>query len=584
MNGQKMRTTVISLLAAVAIATGIIALGVVSSQAGSQGWASDNAAYVLPKEDPVISPWAASVIAKRTEAGQVKVWVYFVDKGFANKAGMAAKVAAANVQLTARAAARRAKIGRDRIEFIDIPVHQPYVDQVAATGAKLRHTSRWLNAASFEVATGQLEAIAALPFVRKIDPVIGYHAERDDLGQPDKNTDSVRPKAAGPGDPPTLDYGASYDQLQQLNVPAVHALGYAGQNVLVCMMDTGYRKDHVAFEQAYLDGRVLAEHDFIFNDSNTQDESEDQPGQNNHGTYTWSALGGEYDGELYGPAYEADFILAKTEDIRSETQVEEDNWLAGVEWADSIGAQVISSSLVYKDWYVYANYNGDYCVTTNAADLAASLGIVVCNAMGNYGPSAGTLGAPADADSILACGAVNSSGTIASFSSRGPTADGRTKPEVCARGVSTRCANPGGTTGFTTASGTSLSTPLVGGCAAVLISAHPDWTVMQVREALMNTASNASTPDNDYGSGIIDLLAAVNYNDFTYTPGDLNYDEVLDILDLGFEIDIIFSGAAFPDPPVSPDLNLDGVVNPLDAVLLIDYLFRGGPAPSYPSA
>jgi subtilisin family serine protease len=345
------------------------------------------------------------------------------------------------------------------------------------------------------------------------------------------------------------------------------------------MFDTGFRKDHVAFAPAYTDGRVLAEHDFVFGDGNTQNELGDDPSQHNHGTLTWSTLGGQADGNLYGPAYGADFILAKTEDIRSETQVEEDNWMAAVEWADSIGADVISSSLAYSDWYVYANFDGDQAVTTIAADMAAEMGIVVCNSASNSGPSAGTIAAPADADSIVTVGAVTSLGTIASFSSRGPTFDGRIKPEVCAQGVQTTCASPSGTTGYTTASGTSLSCPLVGGCAAVLLSAHPDWTPMQVREALMMTASQSATPDNNYGWGIVDLLAAVNYSYEPFLPGDLNYDEIIDAVDMTMEIDIVFFSVDPPDPPVSPDINLDSSVTVLDVVYLIDYIFRNGPAP-----
>jgi subtilisin family serine protease len=446
----------------------------------------------------------------------------------------------------------------------------------------LRHLSRWLNAASLEVDADKLGVLAALPYVRKIDPVIGREYVPVEVGPTVKERSAVGPEPAGTS---VLNYGSSLNQLTQINVPAVHELGYNGQGVIVCMLDTGYRKDHQAFQAAYNEGRVLAERDFVFNDFNTQDEPEDQPGQHNHGTYIWSALGGLADGSLYGPAYGAQFILGKTEDIRSETEVEEDNWLAGVEWADSIGASVISSSLVYKDWYVYADYTGDICVITVAADLAASLGIVVCNAMGNYGPAAGTFGAPADADSILSIGAVNSVGDIAGFSSRGPTFDGRIKPEVCAQGVSTACASPNAPTLFTTASGTSLSTPLVGGCAAVLLSAHPLWTPMQVREALMMTASQAGSPDNDYGRGIVDLLAALNYGpDPGYIPGDLNYDAEINILDIALEIDIVFFGTVFPLPPVSPDINLDGLVGTPDIVMMIDYVFRGGDAPPFPPA
>ncbi len=531
--------------------------------------------YTRGKNLPVVSAWASQVIEQRTTNGTAKIWVYFTDKGFADKTGMLATAKHRGVELTERAAKRRAKVGRDRIEFRDLPVRNDYVGTVEDLGATLRQRSRWLNAASYEVPVALIPQISDLPFVHKIDPVIGY-----------KGSDPVdfatekpmpRPDATGTTES-TLNYGSSLGQLSQINVPAVHDLGYNGQGVLVAMFDTGYRKDHVAFQQAYFDGRVLAEWDFVFNDGDTQNEPEDNSGQHNHGTLTWSALGGQDDGNLYGPAYGAEFLLAKTEDIRSETQVEEDNWLAAVEWADSIGADVISSSLGYSLWYSYSNFDGDQAVTTNAADMAAALGIVVCNSASNSGPLPGTIAAPADADSILAIGAVDATGTIASFSSRGPTYDGRIKPEVCAQGVSTACASPNGTTGYTAASGTSLSCPLVGGCAAVLLSAHPEWTPMQVREALMATASQAGTPNNNYGWGIVDLLAAVNYS-FGFVAGDLNYDTFVDAVDVNLEINIVFFFTDPPDPPVTPDINLDNGVDVRDVVYLIDYVFRNGPEP-----
>ncbi|MCK4427945.1 MAG: S8 family serine peptidase, partial [candidate division Zixibacteria bacterium] len=248
-----------------------------------------------------------------------------------------------------------------------------------------------------------------------------------------------------------------------------------------------------------------------------------------------------------------------------------------MEWADSIGADVISSSLCYIDWYTYSDLDGNTAVTTQAADIAAERGIVVCNAMGNSGPGSGTLMAPADADSILACGAVNSSGYLASFSSRGPSFDGRTKPEVCARGVSTRCASPYNLNGYTTASGTSLSTPLIGGCAALILSARPYWTPMQVREAMMMTASRATYPDNNYGWGIPDLLAAIQYS--FYITGDVTGDGEVDIADVIYLIHYLYLGGPSPDPLFLGDVNCDDLVNIGDVVYLLNYLFLGGPEP-----
>ena len=196
--------------------------------------------------------------------------------------------------------------------------------------------------------------------------------------------------------------------------------------------------------------------------------------------------------------------------------------------------------------------------------------------MGNSGPDYGTLMAPADAESILACGAVWSDGSIASFSSRGPTFDGRTKPEVCARGVYTFCAFSIDTNTYTQAHGTSLSTPLVGGCAAVLLSARPDLNPAQVREALTMTANNAITPDNDYGWGVIDLLAAINYE---FVSGDTNRDGKTDIADVVFLINYLFNAGYAPDPFYKGNVNCDDEINVVDAVYLINYLFKDGPKP-----
>jgi PKD repeat protein len=297
--------------------------------------------------------------------------------------------------------------------------------------------------------------------------------------------------------------------LNQINVPAAHTAGYDGSGVTLAIFDTGFRKTHQAFAQHYADGRVLGEWDFINEDGNTANEGGDQSSQWNHGTLIWSVSGGNRDGSIYGPAYKANFLLAKTEDVASETPVEEDNWVAALEWADSAGADVITSSLGYSDWYTYADFDGNTATITLAANTAAGLGIVLCNSMGNSGPAAGTLTAPADAFDMIAVGAVSSSGTIASFSSRGPTFDGRMKPEVCAQGVSTYSASSSGDALYTTASGTSLSTPLVAGAACLLVQARPSFTPQLIRQAFMETASRANTPDNTYGWGIINMMSAL---------------------------------------------------------------------------
>jgi serine protease AprX len=472
----------------------------------------------VEKTVPTIHPFLAATVASNPET-HVTVWVFFTDKGVFGESEYEFSRVRAISAMSHRALERRATAGVDGLaDWYDLPVSDSYVDAVESHAIRVRGFSRWLNAASVEARAGALEGIGALPFVREVRPVATYTGSF-----PRGKSVPTGPSGADW----VLDYGPSEAQLVQINVPPLHDLGHSGLGVVVAMLDTGYRKDHDAFANIIASYRLLDEWDFINNDGNTQNETGDPSGQHYHGTLTWSALGGESSGDLYGPAYGASFLIYKTEDVSHEVRAEEDYYVFALERADSMGAHVASSSLgyVYFDsgfTYIYPqDFNGDYAVTTVAVDIAASRGIVVTTAMGNSGPSSGTLITPADADSCVSIGAVNSSGDVVSFSSRGPTGDGRIKPEVCARGLSTVCADPSGTSWYGTASGTSLSTPLAGGAAALLRGIHPEWSAIDTREAMMRTASNAATPDNDYGWGIINAVAANDYNPLTIAHAPL---------------------------------------------------------------
>jgi hypothetical protein len=170
-----------------------------------------------------------------------------------------------------------------------------------------------------------------------------------------------------------LDYGPSYDQLLLMNVPAVHDLGYSGLGIRVLMLDTGFYQEHEAIRPE----RILAEYDFLNNDGETQNESQedDKYGQHNHGTYTYTALGGYRPGRLIGPAYQCSFLLAKTESVPDEIPGEEDNYVAGLEWGEELGADIVSSSLGYLDWYTYEDLDGLTAVTTRAVLWATRLGM-----------------------------------------------------------------------------------------------------------------------------------------------------------------------------------------------------------------
>jgi subtilisin family serine protease len=240
-------------------------------------------------------------------------------------------------------------------------------------------------------------------------------------------------------------------------------------------------------------------------------------GEGSHGTSTLSTLGGFMDGQLVGPAFRATFILAKTEDTTRETPVEEDNWAAAAEWAEALGADVISSSLGYLDFdpgfvsYTPADMNGTTAISTRAAELAAARGVVVVNSAGNSGlnPLHNTLGAPADGAHVLAIAAVTSTGERASFSSVGPSSDGRIKPDVAAQGQAVKVA--GSRAGqYNFSNGTSFSCPLTAGVVALILQAHPDYSVDQVLRVIRSTAKNAQTPDNLLGYGIVDARAAID--------------------------------------------------------------------------
>lgn len=459
---------------------------------------------LVQERRPEVTQRTLAWLAANDAAGR-KVWIYFTDKGIVDGAALDVALDEAASTLDAHESFRREKVlGARRVDFHDVPVREEYVARLGAAGLEVCRESRWLNAASVRGSLADLRRVGALPFVRAIVPV-ATHA----------------PSGPAPGGTATgiprqhvgdlFDYGTSRDQLDEIGVVEAHRLGYSGAGVVVAMLDTGFDWDQPAFAHIVADGRVLAQYDFVHGDGETHNEPGDDDGEHAHGTLTWSALAGLDEGELVGPAFGASFLLAKTEDITSETPIEEDNWIAAAEWADQNGADVISSSLIYKDWYDYPDMDGLTAPITIAADLAVGRGIVVCNAIGNDGTNDWYyMGAPADGFGVISVGATRADGSTADFSSHGPTFDGRIKPDVVARGDETYCAAPaewGG--GYLFVSGTSVACPLVAGAAALVLEAHPDWTPAEVRAALRSTADNAGAPDNDRGWGRIDVLAAI---------------------------------------------------------------------------
>jgi serine protease AprX len=400
----------------------------------------------------------------------------------------------------------------------DRPVNASYIERIERQGIAIRMQSRWLNAVSVEASEQQVRWLQQQSFVTRVRPVarmvspqVGpVRMETADAG---KRQNTVQ----------DIDYGDSFQQLSRIRVTVLHGLGYRGAGVRVGVLDSGFNfQDHPVFAQL----RVRATRDFVNGDDIVWDETgqpetgdETRSDQNGHGTRVLSLLAAQADGIMIGAAPEADYILAKVEDLVDELPVEEDRWIAGLEWADSLGAQVINSSLGYTTWddgsgYTYSELDGQTAPTSIVAGLAAQRGIVIVNAAGNDGDNAWRyVSVPADAEDVITVGSVNVFDLeIDSSSSRGPTPDGRIKPDLVAPGADVVVAHSGG--GYGRARGTSLAAPLVAGTCALLAQIHPEWSPGEVAQALRQTARDLGEagPDTAYGYGLVDAEAASGLN------------------------------------------------------------------------
>ena len=503
--------------------------------------------FFVPPQSPKIalltlpSPGLSRKLTQRepNAAAQVSVWLFFTDKGITNRAEYEKARRAWEAGRSPRVLRRRAKVlpyGRGTVcrvsaDFRDLPVLPKYINAVKACGLKVRVVSRWFNGVSVQATAKQIAEVEKLPFVRSIAPVARFRrtvpketewskVQRLDSGNPANlgNRSAERSRRSlgnlghrrqwGGETGGGLDYGASYTQLAMMNVPPLHDAGWDGSGVRICLLDSGFdTRDHEVFQRI----NIVGQWDFVDGDEDASDGI--------HGMWVLSVIGGYKEGALIGPAYGAEYLLARTEDISSETPVEEDYWIAGVEWADSMGADVVSSSVGYNIWdegtgesYTYEDLDGNTARITIAADLAAERGITVINAVGNEGDIAWHYALfPADGEQVIAVGSVNLDGSPTPFSSRGPTADGRIKPDVAAPGVDIRVASFDGPNPiYVSFRGTSFSAPLTAGVAALLLQAHPEWGPMEVREALRRSGSHALNPNNAVGWGLINAETALD--------------------------------------------------------------------------
>jgi subtilisin family serine protease len=360
--------------------------------------------------------------ARIDEDGRLAVWVFFSGRSM-DPAGLDDAAA----RLSSKARKRRVRSMQHVVDQHDLPVDDEAVARIVATGASLRRTSRFLNAASFDATPDQIEVIAGLPGVERVALVAKF---RRRYGETDRTAWKKVPAAAAAlrSAPGELIYGASGQALEQVNVPLLHERGLSGAGVTIALFDTGFELTH----ECLWDVDVSATWDFVDEDPDVGQQPGDPEGSYEHGTEMLGIIGGFSQGNLIGAAYGASFLLARTEDIGGETQVEEDNWIAALEWAESLGADVVSSSVGYYDWYWFDDLDGRTAAITIAADLAALRGVSIVTSAGNERRNAdwGRILAPADGFNVIAVGGVDPGGFVYPLSSPGPTADGRVKPDV----------------------------------------------------------------------------------------------------------------------------------------------------------
>ena len=390
----------------------------------------------------------------------------------------------------------------------DLPVDPVYIQAVLAQGATYLAHSKWFNSVSVSVLdASSLTAIQNLPFVIGSEAVGKVKADGKPLA---KFELEAADKSQTQSSFEDNDYGLGFNQIEMLSGNSLHAQGFRGQGMLIAVLDGGFPNVDVypAFDSLRSDNRILGGWDFVSRDNSIY-------GDNSHGMSVLSTMAANMPGQFIGTAPEASYILLRTEDGATESPVELDYWVAGAEFADSAGADIINSSLGYTTFdnpqfdFSYSDMDGNTTRGSKGADIAASKGILVVNSAGNSGNTAWQyIGAPADGDSVLAIGAVTSEGFIASFSSIGPSADGDVKPNVCAQGQGATIIAASGNV-FTNGNGTSFAGPIMAGMAACLWQANLDSaTNMDVFHAIEASAHKFNNPDHLYGYGIPNFAKA----------------------------------------------------------------------------
>ncbi|KOY88077.1 hypothetical protein AD998_05980 [bacterium 336/3] len=445
-----------------------------------------------------------------TTVAQTQEMYYFIP--FKDKQGVTYSVAEPQNFLSKKALDRRKKQNIE-VSLEDLPVSANYVTQIRTQGAKIHQITKWFNGVVILCNETVLGQIKTLNFVKadevkmvKSKPITESEtqkASKRTYKSSKKTTDFTKGFGFDKND-----YGYSYTQNQMLGVDEMHKKGFWGDGMVMAVFDSGFSNadKQTYFKHLFENGQILDTYDFVMNEKSVFEDDD-------HGRMVLSCIAAYEKGKIVGTAPKAQFYLFRTEDASTEYMIEEYNWLAAAERADSLGVDMISSSLGYNSFddkntsYKTEQMDGKTCIATRAAEIAAQKGIVVVSSAGNEGGSAwNIISSPADAASILSIGAVNSRGSIVYFSSRGYTADGRVKPDVLAMGSSATVGGDDSEVSYS--SGTSFSCPITAGLVAGFWQANPQLTAKQVVEYIRKSGNQYTKPDNTYGYGIVSFVRA----------------------------------------------------------------------------
>ncbi len=399
------------------------------------------------------------------------------------------------------------------LDSTDFPVSPRYIDSIRNAGAvTILNSSRWLNQVLIQSTdAAALSKIQSFPFVKSADPaatrpvIISEPKDKFDLEIVENRQQQMRTNKVAEN---YFDYGNSIGQVQIHEGEFLHNQGFRGEGMTIAVLDAGFRNYLTipAFDSVRLNNQILGTWDFVLNESSV---NEDHP----HGMWCFSIISANRPGNMVGTAPKAKFYLFRTEDAATEFPIEEQNWAAAAEMADSLGVDLITSSLGYFLFddpsfnHSYADMNGQTTLITRAADFAVKKGMIVTNSAGNEGSSAWKyLIAPADGDSVFTIGAINVNGQVAPFSSYGPSSDGRIKPNVTSVGWSTFFINTNGSTAQ--GSGTSFSNPNLAGLITCLWQAFPEFKNMEILDAIQKSSDKYASPDDRVGYGIPNMRLA----------------------------------------------------------------------------